>query len=78
MPTTRSLRAGGYDDQKLGIGEKFCYVCGERVSGYCQRDTASPEGLRRGVVLGYRHRECLPPEAAVDGTSRKTFLGVGR
>ena len=78
MPTTRSLRAGGYDDQKLGIGEKFCHVCGERVRGFCQKDTPDAKGVRQGVTLGYRHTRCMPPEAAIGGTSRKTFLGVGR
>lgn len=75
MPTTSSLRAGGYDDQKLGIGEKFYYVCGERVRGFCQRDTPNAKSTRRGVTLGERHRGC--PQSENAGETRKIYLRTG-
>lgn len=77
MPTRKAyIIAGLPDDEEPMI--QTCYVCQEPVSGYCKQDAPDAEGVRRGVVLGYRHSKCSPPEAALGGTSRKTMLGVGR
>lgn len=77
MPTRKAqIIAGLPEDDEPTV--QTCYVCKEPVSGYCRLDTPDAEGQRRQVVLGYRHTACVPPEAALGGTSRKTMLGTGR
>ncbi len=70
MPTTRSLRAGGYEDKSSK--EHLCYVCGQIVEGLAQRDTPTPKAARLGIELGERHRTCKPSDDS--GETKKVYL----